>query len=162
MIVRTFEQADFPMVKAIYQQGIDTGNATFQQQAKDWEEWDSSLLPECRLVAELEGEIVGWAALSPVSSRCVYAGVAEVSVYVSTAAAGQGIGKRLLQHLVTASEVAGIWTLQAGIFPENTASIAIHEKNGFRKLGVRQRLGKMKGQWRDVVFMERRSNTVGV
>lgn len=158
MKIRNFFQDDYAVVKSIYQQGIDTGHATFQQQAKDWAEWDESTLPECRLVAELNGEVVGWAALSPVSTRCVYSGVAEISVYIATDHSGKGIGQLLLSTLVTCSEEAGFWTLTAGIFPENVASIAIHEKCGFRKLGVRHKLGKMKGKWRDVVVMERRSS----
>lgn len=159
---RKFREADFAAVKAIYQQGIDTGNATFQQQAKDWEEWDSSFLPECRLVAVRDGRVVAWAALSAVSSRCVYAGVAEVSLYVGTEARGAGVGKSLLRRLVLCSEEAGYWTLQAGIFPENQASIAIHAQNGFKTLGVREKLGQMHGTWRDVVLMERRSKVVGL
>lgn len=160
--VRAFEKPDFPSVKAIYQEGIDTGNATFQARAKEWEEWNASLLTTCRLVADSAGEVVAWAALSPVTSRCVYFGVAEVSVYVSTREAGKGIGSLLLGELVLASEKAGIWTLQAGIFPENTASLAIHAKNGFKQVGVREKLGKMDGTWRDVVLMERRSKVVGI
>ena len=162
MIIRAFRQTDFAAVKAIYQQGIDTGNATFQSQAKEWEEWNSSFLPACRLVVEFNGEVVGWAALTAVSSRRVYAGVAEVSIYIATDAHGAGIGKALLSRLVQCSEIAGIWTLQAVIFPENQASIAIHAKNGFKILGVREKLGRMNELWRDVVLMERRSKVVGV
>lgn len=160
--IRSFEKSHFPAVKTIYQQGIDTGNATFQEQAKDWQEWDASLISSCRLVAELDDRVVGWAALSAVSSRCVYSGVAEVSVYVDTGTRGRGIGHLLLQQLITESEEHGIWTLQAGIFPENKASVAIHLKNGFKKLGIRERLGKMNEQWRDVLLMERRSRIVGL
>ena len=160
--IRDFAESDFPAVKSIYQEGIDTGNATFQQKAKEWDEWNASVLPDCRLVAELEGRVVGWAALSSVSSRCVYGGVAEVSVYVGSDVAGRGLGHTLLKALVEASEKVGFWTLQAGIFPENKASLAIHAKNGFKHLGVREKLGRMNGVWRDVVFMERRSRIVGV
>jgi phosphinothricin acetyltransferase len=149
-------------VRTIYQQGIATGNATFETETPTWEAWDAGHLPTCRLVAGKDGRIVGWAALSPVSGRCVYAGVAEVSVYVAADARGQGIGKALLSALVEASEQEGIWTLQAGIFPENEASIALHKRCGFRVLGRQERLGQMDGVWRDVLLMERRSNVVGV
>jgi L-amino acid N-acyltransferase YncA len=160
--IRKFEQDDFDSVKDIYQQGIDAGNATFQTQAKEWDEWNNSMLQVCRLVAVENGRVVGWAALSPVSSRCVYAGVAEVSVYVSSEAHGKGIGQALLSKLVEESEKEGFWTLQAGIFPENKSSIALHKKNGFRILGVRKKLGKMGEKWRDVVLLDRRSEVVGV
>jgi len=152
---------DWPPVKKIYEEGIATGNATFQQEVPEWEEWDKSHLQHSRIVAKQNDEVVGWAALTPVSGRCVYAGVAEVSVYVSGKARGNGIGKRLLQQLIHESEVNGIWTMQAGIFPENIASIKIHEKAGFRILGTRERIGQMNGVWRDTVFMERRSSIIG-
>jgi L-amino acid N-acyltransferase YncA len=148
-------------VRAIYLEGIATGDATFQQTAPEWTDWHKGHLPTCRLIAEKDYEILGWAALSSVSSRCVYAGVAEVSVYVAQLARGTGVGTKLLQALVSASEAEGIWTLQAGIFPENTASIALHTKAGFRIIGTRQRLGSMNGRWRDVVLLERRSTIVG-
>lgn len=148
-------------VRAIYLEGIATGNATFQQSAPDWPEWDKSHMPTCRIVAIRNDEILGWAALSSASSRCVYAGVAEVSVYVATAASNAGVGTALLANLITESEAAGIWTLQAGIFPENTASIHLHIKAGFRIVGIRERLGAMNGRWRDVVFLERRSSIAG-
>ena len=125
------------------------------------EAWDAAHLPEPRLVARLDGAIAGWAALSAVSGRCVYGGVAEVSVYVAAGSAGRGVGRRLLSELVRLSEEAGIWTLQAGIFPENTASLALHERCGFRVVGRRERLGCQNGVWRDVVLVERRSATVG-
>jgi phosphinothricin acetyltransferase len=160
--IREFNKPDFLSVKSIYQQGIDTGNATFQDRAKDWDEWNDSIIPSCRLVAESDDNVVGWAALSSVSNRCVYTGVAEVSVYVSSSAFGRGIGHSLLRSLVESSEKVDIWTLQAGIFPKNKSSIAIHTKNGFKILGVRERYGKMNGVWRDVVLMERRSAVVGV
>lgn len=149
-------------VKEIYKEGIATGNATFQQSAPTWEEWNNSHLPHCRIVAKEGDGILGWAALTPVSGRCVYAGVAEVSVYVSNKARGKGLGKQLLQKLIEESEANGIWTLQAGIFPENVASIKIHEACGFRVLGTRERIGKMNGVWRDTVLLERRSKTVGI
>jgi phosphinothricin acetyltransferase len=161
-VIEKLRPEDWPAVRAIYEEGIATGNATFETQVPDWEDWDASHLGDCRLVARKGGHIVGWGALSPVSGRCVYAGVAEVSVYVADAARGQGIGKRLLQALIEVSERWGIWTLQAGIFPENQASIGLHESCGFRQVGTRVRIGQLKGMWRDVVLLERRSETVGV
>ena len=161
-MVRPFQTKDWPVVQAIYQQGIDTKNATFEDKVKTWDEWNRATWPDCRLVAELEGEIAGWAALSPVSSRAVYAGVAEVSIYVAAVHRGQGVGAHLLTALIDASEQAGFWTLQAGIFPENVASIQLHKKCGFRTVGLREKLGQMDGVWRDVVLLERRSQIVGV
>ena len=160
--IRKFEQNDFDSVKEMYQQGIDTGNATFETQTKEWDEWNNSMLQICRLVAVENDRVVGWAALSPVSSRCVYAGVGEVSVYVASEARGKGAGKALLSKLVEESEKEGFWTLQAGIFPENESSIALHKKNGFRILGLREKLGKLGEKWRDVVLLERRSKVAGV
>jgi phosphinothricin acetyltransferase len=153
---------DWDSVRAIYLEGIATGNATFEKSAPDWERWDAGHLQHCRLLARAGGEVLGWAALSPVSGRCVYGGVVEVSVYVAERARGRGIGLLLLSELVAASEHHGIWTLQASIFPENQASIALHQSAGFRVVGVRERLGSMDGRWRDVVLMERRSGVVGV
>jgi L-amino acid N-acyltransferase YncA len=161
-VVEPMEQADWESVRAIYEEGIATGNATFETQVPGWDEWDSGHLRACRLVARREGEVIGWAALSAVSSRCVYAGVAEVSVYIAASARGKGVGKALLRALVKASEDEGIWTLQAGIFPENQASIALHKIQGFREVGRRERLGQIDGVWRDVVLVERRSKVVGV
>lgn len=155
-------EKDWSAVAAIYQEGIATGNATFQTELPTWAEWDKSHVPNCRFVANTGEEIVGWAALSPVSSRCIYAGVAEVSVYIKQMNRGQRIGENLLKHLVTASELAGFWTLQASIFPENTASIKIHDKAGFRILGRREKVGKMDTVWRDTLLLERRSSIVGV
>ena len=160
--IRTFAKPDFPRVQIIYKEGIDTGNATFETQLKDWEKWNNSTLSTCRLVAEMNEKVVGWGALSPVSDRCVYEGVAEVSLYISMSYNGQGFGTALLKELVATSETAGIWTLQAGIFPENKASISIHKKNGFVILGTRKKIGKLKSIWRDVVLMERRSAVVGI
>jgi phosphinothricin acetyltransferase len=153
---------DWAAVRRIYLEGIATRNATFETEAPAWEKWDAGHRADCRLVARWGDQVVGWSALSPVSGRCVYAGVAEVSVYVAEAARGQGIGQKLLEGLVQASEQVGLWTLQAGIFPENTASIRLHERCGFRVLGVREKIGQMDGRWRDVVLMERRSQVVGV
>jgi len=152
---------DWDAVRAIYEEGIATGNATFEQEAPAWEKWDSGHLSSCRLVARAGREVLGWAALSPVSGRCVYAGVAEVSVYVAARARNLKLGLKLLGALVEASESAGIWTLQAGIFPENVASIELHKRCGFRIVGTRERLGCMNGRWRDVVLMERRSRVIG-
>jgi L-amino acid N-acyltransferase YncA len=154
--------ADWLAVRAIYEQGIATGNATFEKSAPAWDTWDAAHLPHCRLVAHSAGEVLAWTALSPVSSRCVYAGVAEVSIYVAARARGRGIGLALLSMLVDASERTNIWTLQAGIFPENAASLDLFRKAGFRVLGRRERLGQMDGRWRDVVLMERRSQVAGV
>jgi L-amino acid N-acyltransferase YncA len=165
LIVAQMTPQDWDAVRAIYLEGIATRNATFETDAPDWEKWDRDHLPNCRLVARKGGRplgrVVGWAALSPVSGRCVYAGVAEVSVYIAEAARGQGVGKTLLQALIEASEQRGIWTLEAGIFPENAASIALHGSCGFREVGRRERIGQMDGVWRDVIFMERRSQVVG-
>ncbi|MGA2271562.1 MAG: N-acetyltransferase family protein [Bryobacteraceae bacterium] len=153
---------DWDGVRAIYLEGIATGNATFEKSAPDWERWNAGHFEHCRLLARTGGELLGWAALSPVSGRCVYGGVAEVSVYVAERARGRGIGRLLLGELVADSERHGIWTLQAGIFPENQASIALHQRAGFRVVGVRERLGCQDGRWRDVVLMERRSAVTGI
>ena len=161
LTVEAMKAEDWQAVQAIYREGIATGNATLETGAADWEEWDQRHRRDCRLVARREGEIAGWAALSPVSSRCVYAGVAEVSVYVAPSARGQGVGRALLRALIAESERQGIWTLQAGIFPENEASIALHQACGFREVGRRDRLGQLHGVWRDVVLLERRSKVVG-
>ena len=153
---------DWKEVRRIYIEGIATGNATFETEAPDWSKWDAAHRSEPRLVARDGGRLLGWACLSPVSNRCVYGGVAEVSVYVAQNARGRGIGRALLEALVQRSEEAGIWTLQAGIFPENATSVAIHEKCGFRIVGVREKLGRLSDRWRDVLLLERRSTKVGV
>jgi len=147
----------WPAVREIYSEGIGTGNATFETSAPEWEEWNDRHLPVCRLLACEGGEVLGWAALSPVSKRAVYAGVAEVSVYVAAGARGRGVGSALLRELVAASERHSIWTLQASIFPENEASIATHRSAGFRVVGTRERIGCRDGRWRDTVLMERRA-----
>ena len=149
-------------VKQIYEEGIASGNATFQTIAPEWEEWNNSHLAGCRLVAIENNEVLGWAAVTPVSGRCVYAGVAEVSVYVGANARGKGVGKKLLQSLIDESEKNNLWTLQAGIFPENIASIKMHGDCGFRVIGTREKVGKMNNVWRDTVLLERRSTKVGV
>jgi len=156
------EVHDWPVVRAIYAQGIATGNATFEESAPEWGHWNAGHLLACRLVARSAGNVLGWAALSPMSSRCVYAGVAEVSIYIAEHARGRKIGTKLLRAVVDASEREGIWTLQAGIFRENAASIHLHENCGFTLLGIRKRPGRIGGRWRDVVLMERRSETVGI
>jgi phosphinothricin acetyltransferase len=155
---------DWPAVRAIYLEGIATGLATFEQQAPDWEVWDASHRPDCRLVArDADGTVLGWVALSRYSSRAVYAGVAEVSVYVAAAARGRGVGADLMKALMEAAETAGIWTLQAGVFSDNPASLALHQRFGFRSVGLRERIGRdVTGRWRDVVLLERRSSTVGI
>jgi L-amino acid N-acyltransferase YncA len=161
--IRPLTAADWPAVAAIYREGIETGEATFETAVPAWEDWDAGHLVNGRLIAAAEdGTVLGWAALTPVSGRCVYAGVAEVSVYVAAAARGQGVGKLLLRALVEASEADGIWTLQAAMFPENKGSVALHKSLGFRRVGVRKKLGQLHGVWRDVLLMERRSNRVGV
>jgi phosphinothricin acetyltransferase len=153
---------NYPQVADIYLQGIATGLATFQTEATDWETWDKSHLPNCRIAAFEDNQMAGWAALSPVSSRCVYAGVAEVSIYIAENFRGKGVGKHLLLKLIDESEVAGLWTLQSGIFSDNTASIKLHEQCGFRVIGYREKIGKKDGVWKDNIIMERRSKTVGI
>jgi L-amino acid N-acyltransferase YncA len=159
--ISPMEQADWRRVRAIYEEGIATRNATFETSAPDWESWNAKHLEAGRLVARRDGQVLGWVALSPVSSRCVYSGVAEVSIYVAASARGHGVGKILLRAAVAASEEAGIWTLQAGIFPENLISIGMHKSCGFREVGVRMHLGQLAGVWRDVMLLERRSTIVG-
>ncbi len=153
---------DWEQVRTVYLEGIATGDATFEADAPTWEQWDILHLTEGRFVACTEKNVIGWAALSPVSSRCVYEGVAEVSVYVSQSSRGQGVGAALLIALIKDSEEQGFWTLQASLFPENTASLALHLRHGFREIGKRERIGKMNGIWRDTISLERRSSIVGV
>jgi len=160
--IEEMKAEDWEDVKSIYLAGIATKNATFEQDVPDWEDWNRNHLETCRFVARENNQIIGWAALSPISRRSVYSGVMEVSIYISDHAKGRGVGKTLLNRLVEESEKAGIWTLQGGIFPENEASIAIHKACGFRIVGVRERVGRMDGVWRDVVLMERRSKIVGI
>ena len=160
--IRPLVPDDWPDVARIYREGIDTGDATFETQVPDWGTWDAGRHPTARIVAEVDGVIVGFAAVSPVSKRSVYRGVAEVMVYVSAEARGRGAGRRLMDALVQVTEEAGIWTLQASIFPENEASVAVHEAVGFRTVGTRERIGcTPEGTWRDTVILERRSQVVG-
>jgi L-amino acid N-acyltransferase YncA len=159
--VRDMRSRDWPVVASIYEQGIRAGNATFETSVPTWTEWNAAHLADHRLVATSGNDIVGWAALSPVSGRCVYAGVAEDSVYVAESARGSGIGHLLLSELIAGGEAAGIWTIQAGIFPENRASLRLHHACGFRTVGLRERIGKLVGEWRDVLLLERRSRVIG-
>ena len=161
-IIRNMESADWSQVSRIYEEGIDTGYATFETGVPSYDHWDAAHVDSCRFVAESSGEIIGWAALSPVSGRCVYGGVAEVSIYVGKNARGRGVGQALMEVLVNSSESEGFWTLQAGIFPENQGSISLHKKMGFRLLGRREKIGKLKGVWYDNLIFERRSKKVGL
>jgi len=161
-VIDSMQSEDWKSVLEIYAEGIATGQATFETKVPDWQYWDEGHLNGCRFVAR-DGEVVlGWAALSPVSRRQVYAGVAEVSVYVAAAARGRGVGNVLMSALIEASEASGFWTLQSSVFPENQASIKLHLNHGFRELGRRERIAKMHGVWRDTVLLERRSRLVGL
>ncbi|MCB8945638.1 MAG: N-acetyltransferase [Ardenticatenaceae bacterium] len=153
---------DWPQVQTIYKEGLDTGNATFETQTPEWEAWDKKHLTHSRLVARQGDVVMGWAALTPVSARAVYAGVAEVSIYIGAVHRGQGIGHALMAALITEAEAHGIWTLQASIFPENVASVQLHLRHGFRQLGRRERIAQLHGVWRDTVILERRSQVVGL
>jgi L-amino acid N-acyltransferase YncA len=158
-IVR-LEREHWPGVARVYEEGIATRNATFETELPTWEEWDSSHMAEHRFVALREVEVVGWVAVSRVSARCVYSGVVENSVYVAESARGQGVGRLLLEALIDSTEAAGIWTIEAGMFPENEGSIRLHEAVGFERVGTYRRLGKLDGVWRDVLMLERRSPNV--
>ena len=155
--LRAMTAGDWPSVRDIYEVGIATGHATFETSAPSWEQWDAAHLTDHRIVAGIEREVVGWTAMSPVSDRCVYAGVAEHSVYVHPAHRGCGVGRALLETLIASTEAAGIWTIQTGIFPENTASVELHQRCGFRVVGRRERIGQLNGRWRDTLLLERRS-----
>src|SRR5215468_8520208 len=161
-MIDSMRPEDWEFVRAIYLEGIATGQATFETEAPDWERWDAGHLPQCRLVARASDGVLGWAALSPVSKRQVYAGVAEVSVYVASAARGRGVGGALMRALIESSERHGLWTLQSSVFPENRASVAAHLNHGFREVGRRERIARHHGVWRDTVVLERRSSVVGV
>jgi L-amino acid N-acyltransferase YncA len=157
MTIRELQPADWPDVARIFEEGIRTGNATFETTPPTWEAWDAGHLADHRLVVTLDGDVVGWAALSGVSDRACYSGVAEHSIYVAERVRGLGFGRQLLAALVAAADAGGVWTLQSGVFPENEASLALHLSLGFRVVGVRERLGRLDGVWRDVVLLERRS-----
>ena len=160
--IRKMLPSDWPEVAAIYTEGLRTNIATLQTECPDYPQWDASHLQQCRLVAVDGGRVLGWAALTPASGRCVYAGVAEVSIYIAGEYRGKGIGSLLLSELITDSEREGLWTLQSGILPENTASAKLHEKCGFRLVGVRERIGRDRfGIWHDTLLMERRSSITG-
>ncbi len=160
--IAPMQASDWEAVREIYLEGIATRMATFETEAPAWEAWDAAHLPQPRLVARQGGQVIGWVALSPVSKRPVYVGVAEVSIYVAAESHGQGVGSALMATLIDASEALGIWTLQAGIFPENQASLRLHQKFGFRLIGRRERIGQLDGVWRDTLQFERRSQKVGV
>jgi phosphinothricin acetyltransferase len=155
--IRSLDPSDWPAVRRIYAQGVATGAATFETEPPTWEQFDAGRLPEHRLVAVLDGTVVGWAAVSPTSTRECYAGVVEHSVYVAEDVRGRGIGLALLEALVLSAEASGIWTIQSSIFPENEASVRLHERAGFRVVGRRERIAKLGGVWRDTVLVERRS-----
>ena len=161
LLLLEMSEAHWPAVAQIYKQGVDTGFATFEKEIPSYKEWNKNHISSCRLVALRDDKIVGWAALSPVSVRRVYRGVAEVSIYIAKSERGSGIGNLLMEELIASSEKAGFWTLQSGIFPENKASIKLHEKAGFRFLGRRERVGQLDGVWKDNLLFERRSKIVG-
>ena len=166
-IIEKMIRSDWDKVQSIFLEGISTGHATFEANSNGWDKWDSGHLCECRLVAKSRESVLGWAALSRVSDRPVYSGVAEVSVYVAKSYQRQGVGSTLLKALIKHSEGNGIWTLQAGIFPENISSLDLHRQHGFKEVGRREKLGKMTfgilaGTWRDVILMERRSKAIGI
>jgi L-amino acid N-acyltransferase YncA len=155
--IMAMEARDWEPVRAILQEGIDTGLATFETAVPDWDAWDAAHRRDCRLVARRDGVVAGWAALSPVSRRAAYAGVAEVSIYVAARQRSRGVGRALLERLIAESEKAGVWTLQAVVFPENGASIALHTSAGFRLVGRRERIARLAGRWQDTLLLERRS-----
>ncbi|WP_026884731.1 GNAT family N-acetyltransferase [Clostridium akagii] len=160
--IKEMTETDWQGVVKVYSEGINTGKATFQTELPSLEEWDDSHIKTCRLVAHLGNIVIGWCALSPTSSRCVYAGVAEVSIYIGEEYRGKGIGKALLTNLVKLSEENGFWTLQSGIIKENLGSIVLHKSCGFREIGIREKISKMSsGEWHDVILMERRSKIIG-
>lgn len=162
MDIHVFDRDHYDQVARIYQEGIDTGCATFETTVPAWEKWDQSHLHFGRLAVMADGIMMGWTALSPVSSRCVYGGVAEVSIYIAEIFRNRNIGRRLLTELIKVSEENNIWTLQAGIFRENVASLKLHQHCGFRIVGYKEKIGQLRGRWYDNVFLERRSKTVGI
>jgi L-amino acid N-acyltransferase YncA len=162
MNIKNLEPIHWEAIKKIYEAGINTGYATFETSAPTWEVWNKTHLPHSRLICELDGKVAGWVALKAVSGRSVYSGVAEISVYIDTEFQGTGIGFVLLERIIKESEANGIWALEAGIFEDNKGSIRLHEKSGFRKVGYRERIGKLNGMWHNVVLFEKRSKIVGV
>lgn len=160
-VIEPMQPSDWDTVRAIYLEGIATGNATFETTAPEWAEWDAKHRPDCRFVARANGAVIGWVAISAVSVRKVYAGVVESSVYIAASAQGQGVGKALMNAMITESEKLGIWTIQTSIFPENVGSLALHKSCGFREVGYRERIGQMNGVWRNTIFLERRSAVAG-
>jgi L-amino acid N-acyltransferase YncA len=156
VLVRPLDPTDYPAVAAVFAEGIATGRATFETTVPSWEEWDAAHLPGHRFVAEEDGDLLGWIAVVPYSRRAVYRGVGEESVYVAARARGRGVGRALLEAVIASARAGGLWTLQAGIFPENVASLELHRGLGFREVGVRDRIGQLDGQWRDVVLLELR------
>lgn len=162
MEITAIVKEHYPNISRIYKEGIETGHATFETTVPEWEDWDKSKLKHSRLAAIVDDTVVGWAALSPVSNRCVYGGVAEVSIYISNMHKGKGIGTALISKLIDDSEANGIWTLQSGMFPENEATVALHQRFGFRLVGYCEKIGKLGNTWRDTIIMERRSKTIGI
>ncbi len=160
MEICKLKESHYPEVAAIYREGLDTGFASFETEVPSWEVWNQKFLATCRFVAVDGQKVIGWAALNPVSKRLVYSGVAENTVYVAASQRSTGIGRKLLNHLVTASEKSGFWTLQAAIFPQNTASLKLHQACGFRVVGLREKIGKRNGEWYDNIFLERRSKKI--
>jgi len=160
--INKMQRKDWDSVSKIYKEGIETGLATFEKEIPSWGKWDKNHLKSCRLIATLNHKIIGWAALSAVSSRCVYGGVAEVSVYVAKKEWGNKVGKRLMLALINESEKEGLWTLQSGVFSNNLSSIELHKNVGFRVIGLREKIGQLDGEWKDNVLMERRSKIIGV
>ena len=161
-MIRNMHDNDAAAVLDIYRQGLDSGEASFETEPPAWPQWQRKYHPFCRLVWDQGGEVLGWAALAPVSARDCYRGVAEVSIYVAAECQGQGIGGRLMAALVAESEKQGIWTLYSSIFPENQATLKLHLGHGFRKVGIRERIAQRHGRWRDTLILERRSGVVGI
>ena len=161
-LIRELTEADSEAVLRIYRRGLDTGEASFELEPPDWPGWKAKYLPFCRLIAEIDGLVLGWAALAPVSPRKCYRGVAETSIYIDTDHLGKGLGNQLMGRLVEDSETNGIWTLYSSIFPENEATRRLHLRHGFREVGIRERIAKRDGRWRDTLILERRSDRVGV
>ncbi len=162
MKIEKLTEKHWPQVSFIYQSGLATGNANFSSQIPDWRQWDASHVKNCRLIATEDGHVLGWAALTAIADSCVFAGVAEISIYIAEEWRGKGVGKILLKELIQQSEANNFWTLEARVFAENAASIKIHIDNGFRIVGSRERIGKLNGVWRDTILLERRSVTVGI